>query len=316
MTVARWLGWLIPAALVAAGVLYLRRLSYNEQIVIVGVSLLGAAAGVIGCFAILRKRALTGDALAHAALPGLVLAFLITGQRSLLVLLTGAAVSGIAGIAVLAGLRRATRLKEDAALGIVLSVFTGLGTVLLTVVQGTSGGDRSGLSSFIFGKTAGIIYADVVLIAGLAGLTLLVVFIGYKEFKLVAFDAGFAQVQGWPAFALDFLLMLLVVIAVVIGLPAVGVLLIAALLVIPGAAARFWTERLGTMLLLAGAFGATAGVVGTLITIWHIRVPTGPAIILTAAALFLASLLFAPRRGLVVRAWTRASLRSALAPPP
>jgi manganese/zinc/iron transport system permease protein len=290
-------------------------LSYNEQIVLVGVSLLGAAAGVIGCFAVLRKRALTGDALAHAALPGLALAFLFTGQRSLPVLLVGAAATGVCGIAIMAWLRQATRLKQDAALGIVLSVFTGVGTVLMSIVQRLPSGSRSGLDAFIFGKTAGMIFEDVVLIAALAGLTLLVVTLCYKEFKLVAFDADFAQVQGWPAFRLDFLLMLLVVIAVVIGLPAVGVLLMAALLVIPGAAARFWTDRLSIMLVLAGAFGVAAGVIGTLITIWRVRVPTGPAIILVASAIFVASLLLAPRRGILARAWRQARLRETLEAP-
>lgn len=291
-------------------------LSYNEQIVLLGVSLLGAAAGVIGSFAVLRRRALTGDALAHAALPGLALAFIITGERSLPALLVGAAVSGVLGIAVMAGLRRHTRLKEDAALGIVLAVFTGVGTVLMSVLPRLPGGSRSGLEAFIFGKTAGMTRDDVLLIASLSGLTVLVVALCYKEFKLVAFDAGFAQVQGWPAFALDFLLMLLVVVAVVIGLPAVGVLLMAALLVIPGAAARFWTERLGVMVVLAGAFGTIAGVAGTLITVYHDRVPTGPAIILAAAAIFIVSLLLAPGRGLIARAWLRRRLRATIEPPP
>jgi len=291
-------------------------LSYNETIVLLGVSLLGASAGVIGCFAVLRKRALTGDALAHAALPGLALAFIITGQRSLPALLIGAAVSGVLGISIMAGLRRGTRIKEDAALAIVLSVFTGLGTVLMSILPRIEGGSRSGLEAFIFGKTAGMILSDVWLIAGLAGLTLAVVLACYKEFKLVAFDPAFAQVQGWPAFALDFVLMLLVVVAVVIGLPAVGVLLMAALLVIPGAAARFWTDSLGVMLLLAGGFGMAAGVCGTLVTIQHTRVPTGPAIILTGSAIFVVSLLAAPRRGLVARAWRQRNLRENLQPPP
>jgi manganese/zinc/iron transport system permease protein len=290
-------------------------LSYNALIVLTGVSLLGAAAGVIGGFAVLRRQALTGDALSHAALPGLALAFIITGQRSLPALLVGAALTGVVGIAVMSALRRATRLKDDAALAIVLSVFTGLGTVLMSILPGIEGGSQAGLSSFIFGKTAGMIFADVVLIAVLALATLVIVAGCYKEFKLVAFDPDFAQVQGWPALGLDFLLMLLIVVAIVIGLPAVGVLLMAALLVIPPAAARFWTDRLGVMLLLSGLFGTAAGVTGTLMTIVHVRVPTGPAIILVASAVFLLSLLLAPRRGLIARAWRQRSLRAELQPP-
>lgn len=291
-------------------------LSYNEQIVLLGVSLLGAAAGAIGCFAVLRRRALTGDTLAHAALPGLALAFIITRERSLAALLVGAAVTGVVGIAFMALLRRTTRLKEDATLGIVLGVFSGVGAVLMSILPRLEGGSRSGLEAFIFGKTAGMIWADLMLIAGLALVTLVVIAVCYKEFKLVTFDAGFAEVQGWPAQGLDFLLMLLVVVAVVIGLPAVGVLLMAALLVIPGAAARFWTDRLSVMLLLAGLFGMAAGVAGTLVTIWQTRVPTGPAIILAAALIFVLSLLLAPRRGLLARAWRDRNLSERLTPPP
>jgi manganese/zinc/iron transport system permease protein len=246
----------------------------------------------------------------------LCLAFILVGSRSLPALLVGAALTGVAGIGVIAALRRWTRIKEDAAIGIVLSVFTGLGTVLLSVIPRLPGGSRAGLDAFIFGKTAGMIYDDVQLIAALALVTLATVGIGFKEFKLVSFDAAFARVQGWPAFALDFVLMLLIVLAIVIGLPAAGVLMMAALLVIPGTAARFWTNRLHVMLILAGLFGMIAGVVGTFVTIVYVRVPTGPAIILTASALFALSLLLAPRRGLLARWWEMRHLRQTLTPPP
>jgi manganese/zinc/iron transport system permease protein len=291
-------------------------LGYNAVLVLQGVSLLGAAAGVIGCFAVLRRRALTGDALAHASLPGLCLAFIILGQRSLPALLFGAAVTGVLGIGVIAALRRWTRIKEDAAIGIVLSVFTGVGTVLLSVIPRLPGGSRAGLDAFIFGKTAGMIHEDVQLITGLALVTLVTVVLGFKEFKLVSFDPAFARVQGWPAFAIDFALMLLIVLAIVIGLPAAGVLMMAALLVIPGAAARFWTDRLHVMLVLAGLFGMAAGVIGAGLTIVYVRVPTGPAIILVAAALFTLSLVLAPRRGLLARLWQQRHLRENLTPPP
>lgn len=275
-------------------------LQYNEALVLYGASLLGAAAGAIGCFAVLRRRALTGDALAHASLPGLCLAFIALGERSMPVLLTGAAVSGVLGIGVITALRRWTRIKEDAAIGIVLSVFTGVGVVLMSVIQNLPGGSRAGLQGFIFGTTASMNRQDVTLITALALATLATVLTAFKEFKLVTFDAAFARAQGWPAFAIDFALMLLIVVAIVIGLPAAGVLLMAALLVIPGAAARFWTDRLHVMLILAGMFGAMSGMAGAGLTI-HVAIPTGPVIILAAAAIFAISLLFAPRRGLIAR---------------
>ncbi len=274
---------------------------YNLLIVLAGVSLLGAAAGVIGCFAVLRRRSLTGDALAHGALPGLCIAFILVGERSLPKLLLGALGSGLAGIAVIAALRRWTRIKEDAAIGTVLSVFFGIGIVLLTIIQRLPGGSTAGLDSFILGKTAGMVREDVELIAGLALGTLLLVLLLYKEFKLVSFDQEFARVQGWPGFFLDFLLMLLVVLAVVIGLPAVGVLMMAALLVIPAAAARFWTDSLGLMLVLSAGIGLVSGVAGTVVSALFAKIPTGPSIILAAAIIFLYSLLGAPRRGLLAR---------------
>jgi manganese/zinc/iron transport system permease protein len=275
---------------------------YNTLVVLLGASILGACAGLVGSFAVLRRKALTGDALAHATLPGLCLAFLILQQRSLPILLAGALISGLLGIGVITFLRRWTRIKEDAAIGLVLSVFFGAGIVFDRLIQNrTTGGSQAGLDSYILGKTSGMILQDVYLIAGLALLSLLVVLFLYKEFKLVAFDADFARAQGWPALALDLLLMGLIAVAVVIGLPAVGVVMISALLILPAAAARFWTDRLSVMLILSSLFGLTVGLVGTLISARYSRMPTGPVIVLVGTGLFLVSLLFSPRRGLLGR---------------
>lgn len=275
-------------------------LTYNQAVVLIGVSLLGAAAGVIGSYAVLARRSLTGDALAHAALPGVCLGFFVAGERRLDALLAGAAASALLGVALLGLLTRRTRLREDAALAIVLSVFYGLGVVLLSRIV-LLHGNKAGLESFILGKTSDMLWTDAALIAGLAGATLLVVFSLHKELKLVVFDPAFARVQGWPAGTIDFLMRLLLVGAVIVGLPAVGVLLIAALLVIPPAAARFWTNRLDAMLLLAGLLGLLAGILGTILTSNVRRLSAGPSIILSASFLFLLSFLFAPRRGWLAR---------------
>src|SRR3569623_1979672 len=216
-------------------------LSYNTLVVLAGTSLLGAVSGLVGSFAVLRRRSLTGDARAHASLPGLCIAFLIVGGRSLPAMLLGAFISGILGVACISGLRRWTRIKEDAAIGIVLSVFFGFGIVLSEVIQNqTTGGSKAGLNSYILGYTAGMLLQDVYLIAALAGVCLAVIVALYKEFKLTAFDPDFGRALGHPSLALDLLLMALIAVAVVIALPAVGVVLSAALLIIPGAAARFW----------------------------------------------------------------------------
>jgi manganese/zinc/iron transport system permease protein len=289
---------------------------YNTAVVLLGASLLGLCAGVIGCFALLRRRSLVGDALSHATLPGVCLAYLIVGERSLPALLAGAAVAGLAGVGVLALLDRYTRIKQDAGIAIVLSTFFGAGVVLQVIIQQRPGSGRAGLDAFIFGRTAGMIAEDVKLIAWLALATVLVVTLLYKEFKLVSFDPQFARGQGWPAAAIDLGMMLLLVVAVVIGLPAVGVLMIAGLLVIPAAAARFWTDRLGVMLILAGGVGLAAGVAGTWISATVERMPAGPTIILVATALFVLSLALAPRRGVLAR-WLRGRRdRLALEPPP
>ncbi len=274
-------------------------IDYNTLVVLAGVSVLGACAGLVGTFAVLRRRALTGDAVAHAALPGVCLAFLAAGERRLGVLLAGAFLSGLLGIVVVSALRRWTRIKEDAAIGIVLSVFVGLGFVLAAIIQRRPGGGRAGLTTYILGKAAGMIAQDVYLIAATALLCLGVVLLLYKEFKLIAFDQGFARVQGWPAQGLDLLLMALLAATVVIGLPAVGAILMAALLILPGATARLWTDRLSRMLMLAAGFGAAAGFVGTLVSARYEKMPTGPVIVLAGAALFAFSLLLAPRRGVV-----------------
>ncbi len=290
-------------------------LPHNLAVVLQGASMLGACAGVIGCFAVLRRRSLVGDAMSHAALPGVCIAFLIAGEKQFWVLLAGAFVAGLAGIVTLALLRRWSRLKEDATISIVRSVFYGAGIVLLSVIQAIPGSARAGLESFILGKTAGLTIADARLIMLLSLATLAVVVLFFKEFKLVTFDAEFAQVQGWPSQLIDGLMMLLLVFAVVIGLPAVGVLMMAALLIIPGAAARFWTDRLGVLLVVAGAFGMSAGVAGSFVSATFEKLPAGPSIVLAATTLFLVSLVFAPRRGLIARWLNRQRDRVLLQPP-
>lgn len=294
-------------------------MSYNTLVVLLGTSLLGAAAGPIGAFAVLRRKALVGDALAHAALPGLCLAFLLTGEKRQPILLAGAFATGCIGVLVMAFLRRWTRVKEDAALGIVLSVFFGAGVVLSRIAQKhTAGGSKAGLDSYILGKTAGILAQDVYFSGALALFTLAAIVLLLKEFRLVAFDPDFARVQGWPAGWLDLAMTGLVAVAVVIGLPAVGVVLMAALLILPGGAARFWTDRLSRLLLLSCGFGALMGGVGTLLSATLDTLPAGPIIVLVGTSLFAVSATAAPRRGLVAQWWAHRQFQRSLrdhAPP-
>lgn len=277
-------------------------INYNTLIVLMGASLLGACCGMVGSFAVLRRRSLTGDALAHAALPGICLGFLFAQERSLVFMLLGALLTGILGTQVIASLRRYTRIKEDAAIGIVLSVFFGVGIVLKTYIQqATTTGSKAGLDSYVMGKTAGMIASDVYLISGVALGCLLMILLFYKEMKLIAFDTGFAQSQGWPVFRLDLLLMGLIAVTVVIGLPTVGAVMIAALLIIPSAAARFWTNRLSRMLALSAFFGLLMGIFGTMLSANYEKLPAGAVIVLVGTCLFLLSVLFAPEKGILAR---------------
>ncbi len=280
----------------------LLRHNYNFVVVLCGVSMLGAGAGMVGAFAVLRKRALTGDALSHAALPGVCIAFLILGERNLSAMLFGALVSGIVGVAIISALVRWTRVRDDAAIGIILSVFFGLGIVLLRIIQDMGEvGSKAGLQSFIFGKTTGITSGDVWTIFIASLLYVAAILILYKEFFAVSFDAGFAQSLGWPVYGIDLLLMSLVAAAVVIGLPTVGVIMVSALLIMPGATARFWTDRLSVMLVLSAIFGFVTGVIGTILSATFDRLPAGPIIVLTGSALFAISMLFGVRRGVLAR---------------
>lgn len=271
---------------------------YTLRNVALGSALLGVVSGVLGCFAVLRRQGLLGDALAHAALPGIGLAFLLTGLKAPIVLMTGAALAGWLGALLLLYVVRRTPLGEDAALGIILSVFFGFGIVLLTFIQRTGDASQAGLDKYLFGQAATLVWENVLTMGVLGALALAVVGVLYKEFKLITFDPGFAASLGFGTRRLSVLLTSLIVVAIVIGLQTVGVVLMAAMLIGPAAAARQWTNRLSRMMALAAVFGAAAGVSGALISISESRIPTGPMIILSLTVIVLFSLVFGSARGL------------------
>ena len=281
---------------------------YTLQTVALGTGILGIVSGVLGVFAVLRRQSLLGDAISHAALPGVVLAFLLTRSKTPLLLVLGAALAGLLAMAWMMAIIRHTRVKEDGALGIVLSVFFGLGLVLLTYTQRLPDARQAGLDHFLFGQAAALLREDIWLMAALGGLALLLVGVFWKEFKLLSFDREFGASLGLPAAWLDLLLTGLLVVAIVIGLQTVGVVLMSAMLIAPAAAARQWTDRLDRMVALSALFGLLAGVGGSLISSQAAGLSTGPVIVLCISAIVLFSLFFAPRRGLVWR-WVR-SLRS------
>jgi manganese/zinc/iron transport system permease protein len=272
---------------------------FTVRSVALGAALVGIVAGVLGCFAVLRQQSLLGDALSHAALPGICIGFLLAGSRQLGPILTGALVSGALAALLVLLLTRTTRIKTDAALGVSLSLFFAVGTVLLTYVQRQAGAAQAGLDAFLFGQAAAVLPSDLRLLVVVGGLTLMVVALSWKELKVTTFDADFARSLGRPVVAIEFGLTVLIAVAVVIGLQLVGVILMVALVIAPAAAARQWTRRLEGMVVLAAVFGAVSGVVGAVISATVRGLATGPVIVLVASALVVVSLLLAPERGVV-----------------
>lgn len=272
---------------------------YTLRTVAMGSGILGLVAGALGAFAVLRRQSLLGDAVSHAALPGIVLAFMITGSKTPLVLVIGAALSGWAASLLVMLVVRTTRIKMDTALGLMLSTFFGLGMVLLSVIQRTAGEGMAGLDHFLFGQAATLVGEDLYTMAGLGVTVLIVLVILWKEFKLLSFDPAFAGAMGLPVRSLNIALTTLLVIAIVIGLQTVGVVLMSAMIVTPAAAARQWTDRMGVLVFLAGIFGAVSGILGAVISSLVPRLPTGPTIIMAITTITVFSLLFAPRRGVL-----------------
>lgn len=288
--------------------------NYNTRLVVLSTTALGIAAGIVGSFLLLRKRSLMGDALAHSTLPGIAIAFIAMvsmggSGKSLPGLVAGATLSGVLGTLVMLLIRNTTRLRDDVAMGFVLSVFFGLGIALLGMVQSMPQASAAGLESFIYGKAASMVRLDFILVSSVALCCALSAVLLFKEFALLCFDEHFASTEGWPVLWLDLLLLGLVTAVTVIGLQSVGLILIIAFLITPPAAARFWTDRLSTMTTVAAAIGAVSGWAGASISALFPRLPAGAIIVVVTSAIFLASMLFAPARGVLARGIRQRRLR-------
>jgi manganese/zinc/iron transport system permease protein len=280
---------------------------YNTALVAIGAALLGASAGAIGTFVLLRKRSLVSDAISHATLPGLCLAFiimaLVTGDgRWIAGLMIGAATSAGLGLILVEWVTRRTRLTEDAAIGAVLAVFFGLGIVLLTVIQSLETGRQAGIASYLVGSTAGMLRSEAETIAIAALVSGIAIFALRRPFTLVCFDQEYAAVRGLRIRATDLAMMGLLLATTVIGLKVAGLVLIVALTIIPPVAARFWTDRPEPMVIIASVLGAIAAYIGAVISSLDRGLPTGALIVLVAFGLFILSMLLSPRRGLLASA--------------
>lgn len=274
---------------------------YTLRTITIGTAVLGAICGMLGSFAVLRKQSLLGDAISHAALPGIAVAFLITGAKDTNILLLGALVSGLIGTFWIRGMTKKTHLKSDTALGLVLSLFFGFGMLLLTFIQKQPNANQAGLDKYLFGQAATLVESDVQLMIIVTALALCVMVLFWKEFKLLLFDADYTKTLGFNTRFIDILITFFIVLAIVLGLQTVGVVLMSAMLLAPAAAARQWTNNLAFMVFLAALFGAFSGVVGTGISATQNNLSTGPVIVLVASVFVIFSFIFSPGRGMLFK---------------
>ena len=273
--------------------------SYTTQMVLLGTALLGLASGIAGTFAVLRKESLIGDGLSHAALPGVVIAFLLTGIKDIEVLIIGAALSSITAAWLITITVENSKIKFDGALATILSAFFGLGMVLLTYLQSLNNAGQAGLSKFIFGQAATILARDVYITSAAALIIIVLTALFWKELKLISFDVEYAKTLQIPVTFTLILYRALLIMTIIIGIQSVGAILISSLLIAPAVGARQWTNKLGTMCILAGFFGMVSAIGGTIWSTTVQKLPTGPAIIVILSVIVLLSLIFAPNRGIL-----------------
>lgn len=273
--------------------------SYTTQMVLLGTALLGLASGIAGTFAVLRKESLIGDGLSHAALPGVVIAFLLTGIKDIEVLIIGAALSSITAAWLITITVENSKIKFDGALATILSAFFGLGMVLLTYLQSLNNAGQAGLSKFIFGQAATILARDVYITSAAALIIIVLTALFWKELKLISFDVEYAKTLQIPVTFTLILYRSLLIMTIIIGIQSVGAILISSLLIAPAVGARQWTNKLGTMCILAGLFGMVSAMGGTIWSTTVQKLPTGPAIIVILSVIVLLSLIFAPNRGIL-----------------
>ncbi|MFT4599876.1 MAG: manganese/zinc/iron transport system permease protein [Arenicella sp.] len=273
----------------------------NVLYVVLGMLFINSSSALIGTFAFLRKRALIGDAVAHALLPGLCLGFMFAGEKNITYLMIGAFASGWLATYAIDLIVNRSKVKQDAAIGIVLSSFFGLGIVLLTYIQKNSGGQHSGLDHFLFGQAAAINKSEIIAFGIILLMIVVALVLFYKAFVVVAFNKDFAHSIGLPVRFIEFLITSLTVLAIAAGIQALGVILMSALIVTPGAAARLWTHKLRFMLVLAVCFSVFSGIGGAYVSYANSGMPTGPWVVVILSVFMFGSILIAPQKGMISR---------------
>lgn len=270
-----------------------------------GAILLGFTCGMLGSFLLVRKLALVGDTISHAVLPGVAAGFLWNMEKDPIAIFVGATVAGLLGSFLVTRLTTTTKLKEDTALGMVLAGFFGIGICMVTMIQRLPSGNKSGIDKFLFGQAASLGASDIQLMAVVTLVTIVLVWLFYKELLTVSFDAGFAHCVGMPVPWVHHGFMLILAFSVVIALQAVGVVLVSAMLITPAATSYLLSDRLHRMVYIACVLGMVSGALGAFFSFLGHQLPTGPFMVLSAAGLFVLAFLFAPRHGVIHRWWTQ-----------
>jgi ABC-type Mn2+/Zn2+ transport system permease subunit/Mn-dependent DtxR family transcriptional regulator len=270
----------------------------------VGTCLLAINCALLGNFLVIRRMAMTSDTLSHAVLPGIMGGFLWNQTKDPVALLVGAVISGLLGTWLLHAITSTTKLRWDAAQGIVLSLFLGLGVCLFKRIERLPVTNKAGLDKFLFGQMVGLEGRDLVTLAVALACSLLLIFTCYPSLLVLSFDRNYGLARGLPMRVLHALLMFLTTLAVVVSMEAVGVVLISALMVIPVSAAMLWTQRLSRQIWLAAGFGVTAAFVGSAVS-RIFNTAAGPSVVLAASFIFLVSFLFAPQNSFLAQWWQR-----------
>lgn len=291
---------------------FLSMMDPNVRYVTLGSVLLTASSAIVGTFTFLNKKSLAGDAIAHAVLPGICLGFILAGTKNPIFLIIGAFITGWLSLIVVEFVTTKTRIKEDTAIGLVLSVFFGIGILMLTVIQKSGNAAQSGLDHFLFGKAASLVGSDLLTFSIVAIILVITVLLLFKEFALLSFDKDYASAIGLPVKRIQLVLTSLIVLAVVIGIQAVGVVLMAAILITPAAAARYWTDKITRMIILASIFGGVSGLAGAFISYTAPSMPTGPWIVIVISTIAFISFFLAPKRGVLYRLVRQNTIRKTI----
>ncbi len=258
--------------------------------IFVGTVLVGMTTGIIGCFMLLQKKSLLGDTIAHATLPGLAGMFLIIAEKSFWCLLLGACITSLASSFAVDYIVQNTTLKKDAALGVVLSSFFGLGVIFLALIQKMQYASQSGIDKFLFGQTATLLNEDILVMSLICLIVIATILLFFKEFTLISFDLQYARNLGLPVQQLQNILLCLVVMTIVASLQIVGLILMSSFLIAPAVAALQWTDRLKNMIVIALVLSCCATTAGTFCSFYWQHVPTGPAIVIIATCIAAASI--------------------------